>query len=46
MIRTISQIANQTIDEDGQTSAVSFTIGDSDTPVDSLVVTASSSTAL
>ena len=39
---TISNIANQTINEDGNTGAVTFTIGDAQTP-NSLVVTATSS---
>jgi hypothetical protein len=45
MIPTISK-SQQTIDENGQTGALPFTVGDPDTPLDSLVVTASSSTAL
>lgn len=40
---TISSIDAQTIDEDGTTGALSFTVNDVETAADSLVVTASSS---
>ena len=40
---TISSIANQTIDEDTNTSALAFTIGDTETAAASLTVTAISS---
>jgi hypothetical protein len=40
---TISDIANQTIDEDGNTGALAFTIGDFETAASSLIVTRSSS---
>ena len=40
---TISDITNQTINEDTATSALSFTIGDVETAADSLTVTGSSS---
>lgn len=40
---TISSIADQVIDEDGATGALAFTIGDVDSPVDLLLVTATSS---
>jgi len=40
---TISTIANQTTNEDTATGAVAFTVGDQETPVSSLTVTASSS---
>ena len=40
---TITDITNQTIDEDGATVALPFTIGDVETPAASLTVTASSS---
>lgn len=40
---TISQIPGQTIDEDHPTAALSFTIGDGETPANNLVVTATSS---
>jgi hypothetical protein len=40
---TISDIANQTVNEDVATAALSFTVGDAETPVGSLVVTGSSS---
>ncbi len=44
---SISTIANQSTPEDTATAAIPFTIGDSGTPVDSLVLTkASSNTAL
>ncbi|MBD2461517.1 tandem-95 repeat protein [Oscillatoria sp. FACHB-1407] len=37
---TISEITNQTTDEDSATTAIPFTIGDPDTPIGSLVITA------
>jgi hypothetical protein len=40
---TITDIANQTINEDGATSALSFTIGDVETPAASLTLSGSSS---
>ncbi|MDQ3881003.1 MAG: hypothetical protein M3295_08020, partial [Chloroflexota bacterium] len=40
---TISDIPNQTIDEDGTTGALSFTIGDPDTAISALTVSGSSS---
>lgn len=40
---TISNIANVTINEDGATSAIAFTVGDSQTAVGSLVVSGTSS---
>lgn len=40
---TISAIDDQTINEDSQTSPLEFTIGDIQTPVDQLIVNASSS---
>ena len=40
---TVSAIADQTIDEDTSTGAIGFTIGDPDTPLGSLVVSATSS---
>ncbi len=40
---TISDISNQSVDEDNSTSAVSFTIGDIDSDIGDLTVTASSS---
>lgn len=40
---TISNVANQTTDEDTATAAIPFTIGDSDTAIASLTVTATSS---
>ena len=40
---TITAIADQTINEDGTTGALAFTIGDPDTPIASLIVTATSS---
>jgi hypothetical protein len=40
---TISAIDNQTLNEDAQTSPLEFTIGDIQTPVDQLIVNASSS---
>ena len=40
---TISAIANQTIDEDGATDALAFTIGDAETSSDALTVSVSSS---
>lgn len=40
---TIAPIANQTIDEDSSTGALSFTIGDVETDAGNLVVTAASS---
>ncbi|MDN5203135.1 T9SS type A sorting domain-containing protein [Fulvivirgaceae bacterium BMA10] len=40
---TISNIADQTIDENTSTGPVDFTIGDQDTPLDQLTLTASSS---
>jgi len=42
-VPTISAIANQSINEDGTTGALSFTISDVETPAGSLTVTASSS---
>jgi gliding motility-associated-like protein len=39
---TITPIVNQTIDEDNSTSAIAFTVGDTETPLGSLVVTGSS----
>jgi C1A family cysteine protease len=40
---TISDIANQTVNEDVSTSTMSLTIGDAETPADSLVLSKSSS---
>lgn len=40
---TITAIANQTIDEDGTTGAVAFTLGDTDTPIANLILTTNSS---
>ncbi|GIK36958.1 MAG: hypothetical protein BroJett011_07910 [Chloroflexota bacterium] len=40
---TLSAIADQTIDEDGATGALPFTISDVETPVDALLVSATSS---
>ena len=40
---TISDIANQTIDEDGATGALTFTVGDQETAAGSLTVSGSSS---
>lgn len=40
---TISDVANQTTDEDTPTGAVAFTVGDAETPVANLNVTATSS---
>lgn len=40
---TISTIANQTIVEDSATSTVNFTVGDPNTPINNLVLSASSS---
>jgi VCBS repeat-containing protein len=40
---TISDIANQTISEDGSTGPIGFTVGDAETAAASLLVTASSS---
>ncbi len=40
---TLSAIPDQTIDEDGVTEALLFTVSDEETPVDSLVVSATSS---
>ncbi len=40
---TITDIANQTINEDSNTGALSFTIGDAETPVGSLGLSATSS---
>lgn len=40
---TITDIPDQTIDEDGTTGALPFTIADGDTPIGSLVVTRSTS---
>lgn len=40
---TITSIAPQVISEDGATAALAFTVGDSETPAGSLIVTASSS---
>ncbi len=40
---TITAIADQTIDEDGATAALSFTVADGQTPAAALVVTAESS---
>src|SRR5207253_1363348 len=40
---TISNIANQTIDKNGSTAALAFTIGDVETAADSLTLTGSSS---
>lgn len=40
---TISDIANKTINEDTSTGAISFTVGDIDTPLDQLTVSAESS---
>jgi hypothetical protein len=40
---TITDVLNQTINEDGNTGALPFTIGDPDTPLANLTVTASSS---
>src|SRR5262249_7531363 len=40
---TISSIANQTINEDGATSAIAFTIGDAETSASGLTVAGSSS---
>jgi hypothetical protein len=42
---TISDISNQTIDEDTSTGAIAFTVGDVETPAGSLVMTGSSSNA-
>ncbi|QDU75665.1 Calx-beta domain protein [Bremerella volcania] len=41
-IPTITAIDDQVIDEDGTTGALAFTLGDLDTDLDSLVITASS----
>jgi len=43
---TISAIANQTIDEDGATDALAFTIGDAETSPDALSVSVSSSSGI
>jgi hypothetical protein len=40
---TISTIANQTLVEDSTTSSVSFTVGDPNTPINNLVLSATSS---
>ncbi len=40
---TISDVANQTINEDASTAPLSFTIGDIETPATSLIITATSS---
>ena len=40
---TISDIGNQTINEDGTTGALAFTVGDVETPAASLTITGSSS---
>ena len=40
---TISDLADQTISEDGSTGALAFTVGDAETPAGSLTVTGSSS---
>ncbi len=40
---TISSIVNQTVSEDTSTAGLAFTIGDADTPLASLIVTATSS---
>ena len=42
---SISSVANQAIAEDSTTGALPFTVGDPDTPLDSLSVTATSSNA-
>lgn len=41
-VPTISSPSNQSINEDGNTGAVNITVGDTETPVGSLVLTASS----
>jgi hypothetical protein len=40
---TITNITNQSIDEDGTTGALAFTVGDAETPVGNLTVSGSSS---
>lgn len=40
---TISTIANQTVDKNGSTSQIPFTVGDAETPATALTVTAQSS---
>ncbi len=40
---TVSDVANQTTNEDTATAAIPFTVGDVETPAGSLVVTATSS---
>ncbi|BET65273.1 hypothetical protein ASA1KI_01910 [Opitutales bacterium ASA1] len=40
---TISEVADQTIDEDGSTGALTFAIGDAETAVESLILSAASS---
>ena len=41
---TITAVADQTIDEDTDTGALGFTIGDAETPAGDLTVTATSAT--
>ncbi|MBI5494768.1 MAG: tandem-95 repeat protein [Deltaproteobacteria bacterium] len=43
---SVSAVTDQAIDEDGATSALTFTVGDTETPVTNLVVTADSSDPL
>lgn len=44
-IPTITAVGNQTINEDGATGAIAFTINDTDTPIGNLVVSTSNNNA-